>query len=1190
MKSKVCKRVSAIILVLCLLSAVLTVPATAEDGFVVSFTADTHATVTTYTTSDYSGGGTADQTSAIARDSTTGAIDITGNGQVNFTVVLETGYEIVSVTATPSTAYKNLKGPSDTGLTNTYRITKITAAVTITVVTQQTALGDPVITFTNSAAVLTSGSPAGITLNGTTATVSEEGTYIFQGSCSDGKIVVASNSGAVNLTLNGLALTSLLDAPISTNGPGTDTPSVVTITVSAGTVNTLTDADRAGAAPKAAVNLSGDTTINGSGKLTVNGLNKNGIKSDKSLIIEQTELYVYSLDNCISADNCLTFSSGTITAHSTAGDCLKAAPDAVSETAAGKIILSGGTIGLTSVASDGVQSIGGITADGGNLTINALQDGVNSNGNILITGGTFNITSGYDGIQSDANVTIQGGVFIVTAGGGYNASITSGYSGTESCKGIKAGTSDTTGNILTVSGGTFTINSLDDCLHSSAYTYLLGGSFTLTSTDDAVHADTLIELGASGAANTALVVNANACYEGIEAAAIRSYSGTININSNDDGFNAAGGSDSATIASAGSSSAVIQEGPPGPGTDIYSFIYIYGGNIFVNTGTGDGIDANGSTYMFGGTLTVIGASSSNNPDNNSALDYETEFEIHGGTLLAIGAYTGMTQTPTADSTQSYVVLNASSNYSISGVTFNIKNASGTVLYSYTAPASSKTARHVVFSSSSLVSNTTNYLYLGTTSKTSAKSSSPSSRTTISASGFTVDTASVQYTGLTITKSITSTLSQYSEYTVAYSNNIFPGTATMTITGVGKYTGTVTKTFTITPCPLTVTGAVINSKVYDGTTTATVSSLVFNTAAPVRGIDYTVSGAFLSADAGENKAVNVTVTLLNSYYTLAVSTYTATGTISKAAGSILVPDVTGSYTGDGTVFTYTVDFINGAEYSSDGSVWQDSNVFASIAPASVITFYARMKSTANYEAGVSKNTGAVIFNKLENSSVPALNYVLDYESGGIVVVKITEVSGAEYSFNGGADWSGTNTCSSAEGTEVAVGIRYAATSTHNASNPALAVAQTALLIPASGRSTIIDSSNGFIYGLQTGISSIDSFIDIAEGYQIDCVQTAGGFGTGTVIHVMKNGEVVKSYTVVIFGDVNGDGNITGIDAGILVNVENYVTSWNSETDAAYLKAGDINGDGNITGVDAGIAVDAENYVRSIDQITGIAPIG
>ena len=48
------------------------------------------------------------------------------------------------------------------------------------------------------------------------------------------------------------------------------------------------------------------------------------------------------------------------------------------------------------------------------------------------------------------------------------------------------------------------------------------------------------------------------------------------------------------------------------------------------------------------------------------------------------------------------------------------------------------------------------------------------------------------------------LTEGTDYTVAYSNNVNVGTATVTVTGKGNYTGTIEKTFQIKPATLTVT--------------------------------------------------------------------------------------------------------------------------------------------------------------------------------------------------------------------------------------------------------------------------------------------------------------------------------------------------------------------------------------------------
>lgn len=63
-----------------------------------------------------------------------------------------------------------------------------------------------------------------------------------------------------------------------------------------------------------------------------------------------------------------------------------------------------------------------------------------------------------------------------------------------------------------------------------------------------------------------------------------------------------------------------------------------------------------------------------------------------------------------------------------------------------------------------------------------------------------------YTGSAITPTVTitydgATLTEGTDYTVAYSNNVNPGTATVTITGIGGYTGSTSVTFTIVEPPV-----------------------------------------------------------------------------------------------------------------------------------------------------------------------------------------------------------------------------------------------------------------------------------------------------------------------------------------------------------------------------------------------------
>ncbi len=155
----------------------------------------------------------------------------------------------------------------------------------------------------------------------------------------------------------------------------------------------------------------------------------------------------------------------------------------------------------------------------------------------------------------------------------------------------------------------------------------------------------------------------------------------------------------------------------------------------------------------------------------------------------------------------------------------------------------------------------------------------------------------------------------------------------------------------------------------------------------------------------------------------------TGTTEKT-DQVAPASVTGSYTGNGTTFTYTVDPISGAEYSTDNTAWQSSNVFTGIAPNSQVTFYARLKETSTLNASPSTNTGVVTFAKLDNTVAPNLNYNVTYGTGSKTIT-ITEVSGAEYKFGDDA-WGTTRSKAYTTDSTVVIQIRYASTSTHNAS--------------------------------------------------------------------------------------------------------------------------------------------------------------
>ena len=103
-----------------------------------------------------------------------------------------------------------------------------------------------------------------------------------------------------------------------------------------------------------------------------------------------------------------------------------------------------------------------------------------------------------------------------------------------------------------------------------------------------------------------------------------------------------------------------------------------------------------------------------------------------------------------------------------------------------------------------------------------------------------------YTGKAITQSPvvklgTTTLKNGTDYTVAYKNNTKVGTATVTITGKGSYTGTISKTFKINTASIakaTVSG--LSNKTYTGKAITQNPTVKLGSKTLKKGTDYTVT--------------------------------------------------------------------------------------------------------------------------------------------------------------------------------------------------------------------------------------------------------------------------------------------------------------------------------------------------------------
>ena len=483
---------------------------------------------------------------------------------------------------------------------------------------------------------------SGAAADGSILTITQPGTYILSGTLSEGQVRVETVDEAdVQIVLDGATITNSTGAAIYVKSANS-----ATITLAEGTTNTLSDGEiytfeDSEDEPDATLFSKSDLILNGTGTLVIDANYAHAIKGKDDVTIAEGTYDITSVGDAIKGRDSLFISSGTFT------------------------IVAG---------ADGLQST------------NEEEEG---KGILTIESGTFTITAAADGIQAATNLQILGGDFTITTGGGSaNSSTTSEAWGTwgapteeaatttteetTSAKGLKA-----TGS-LAISGGTFVLDTSDDALHTNDTIQITGGDFTIASGDDGIHADNTVTIDDG-------TIDINQSYEGIEATKIILNGGKITLTATDDGINAAGGNDASAVS-----------GRPGENTftstaEGAGLLTINGGTLVVNA-SGDGLDSNGSIEMNDGTVIVNGPTDS----MNGTLDYDSTFNINGGTLIGVGS-SGMAMSPSSTSTQSF--LFTSSIPLAADEAIQITGPDGEVILTFEA---STTAQSLVFSSPELV--------------------------------------------------------------------------------------------------------------------------------------------------------------------------------------------------------------------------------------------------------------------------------------------------------------------------------------------------------------------------------------------------------------------------------------------------------------------------------------------------------
>lgn len=514
-----------------------------------------------------------------------------------------------------------------------------------------------------------------VTVEGTTATITEEGIYILSGSLDDGMIIVDASDAKIQLVLNNVTIHSETSAAIYVRDA-----EKVFITLAQDSQNQLSNGGSYEAIDEnnidAVIFSKDDLTLNGLGALTIQAEAGHGVVSKNDLVITSGEYQIRAEKKGLSAEDSIRIADGSLTITS-GTDGIHVEHDEDEDGCF--LYIAGGSFDITA-EGDGISSADYLQIDGGSFQIlagggsangtthtddfswGAMEGGMNRGADAadaMMPGtapdGTAPDDAPPDGTAPDATETDT------------TESETTETDATEtdttSTKGIKAA-----GDLL-VLDGEFQIDSADDGIHSNSSLTINGGTYEISTGDDGFHAD-----GALSISSGTICISES--YEGLEGLTIDISGGEIQIVASDDGLNAAGGTDSSGFGG----------GMDAFDTDSDAAITISGGKLVIDA-DGDGIDSNGTLTITGGEIYVDGPTSG----GDAPVDFGISAEISGGTLLAVGS-SQMLESFEDSSTQGIVTIQVDSQEA--GSTVTLTDSTGQELLSW---VSAKTFDCVIIS-------------------------------------------------------------------------------------------------------------------------------------------------------------------------------------------------------------------------------------------------------------------------------------------------------------------------------------------------------------------------------------------------------------------------------------------------------------------------------------------------------------
>jgi len=331
----------------------------------------------------------------------------------------------------------------------------------------------------------------GVSVDGTTITITSEGTYIFSGTLNDGQIVVeAADTDKVQIVLNGVTITNDDSACIYVKSADK-----VFITLAKNSENTLQDTGSEYVQEDTETNVDGvifskdDITFNGDGTLNIKAGYANGIVGKDDVKFTSGTYNVTATGNALEGKDSIRIKDGTFN------------------------LISGSEKDGIHTSNEEESGKGYIYIEGGEINISAEDDGIHAGTVLYIAGGTINVEKSYEGLEGDTIDITGGDISVVSSDDGLNASTSTSQDGF-GFGGMGGGMDYDENAYIHVYGGNLYVNSQGDGIDSNGDLYIDGGTIVVDGPENSgngaldkggvavISGGSVIAVGASGMAET----------------------------------------------------------------------------------------------------------------------------------------------------------------------------------------------------------------------------------------------------------------------------------------------------------------------------------------------------------------------------------------------------------------------------------------------------------------------------------------------------------------------------------------------------------------------------------------------------------------------------------------------------------------------------------------------------------------